>query len=97
MFRKLKDKKRKQNEKGDAAKKAQQKELDKRAEIDAQISAVEQEISAYEAQIAEKVAKIEETTAEIERLGNELFEQNKLYTERATSIIKKGSVSYSYR
>ncbi|MBR3932565.1 MAG: M23 family metallopeptidase [Clostridia bacterium] len=80
--------------KGDEAKAAKQKEMEKVAEIDAQIAVVQKEIDECERQITEKVAKIEESTKQIEALGIDLTNQNAAYTERATSLIKKGNVSY---
>jgi len=80
--------------KGDEAREAQQAEIQRREEIDAQITEVEAKILAYEIEINEKVKKIDETTAQIEKLTCDLVEQNTAYTERAKALIKKGDVSY---
>ena len=80
--------------KGDAAKAAQKKEMERRAELDAQITVIDNEIQEYQRQIDEKVAKIDESTKKIEELTIELKLQNEAYIERASSLIKKGNVSY---
>ena len=89
-----KKKKEQAEKKKEDAKAAQQKEMERRTQIDAQITAAEQEIAEYERQINEKVAKIDESTQKIAELTIDLNVQNAAYTERATSLIKKGNVSY---
>ena len=81
-------------EKKEAAQAEQQKEIAKREELDAQISAIQKEIDAFQAQIDEKVAKITESEEEIVKLTQSLQKQNTEYNERAKSMIKRGSVSY---
>ncbi len=80
--------------KKDAAQAQQNKEIEKRNQLDAQISAVQKEIDSFQAQIDEKVAQISERQAEIEKLTIDLQNQNKSYNDRAKSMIKRGDVSY---
>ena len=81
-------------EKGDKAKAQQSAELEKRAEIDAQISVVQAEIDRFQAQIDEKVAQIEQNEAELDRLTIELQLENESYNERVKQTVKNGDVSY---
>ena len=80
--------------KKDAAKAQQNKELEKRKKIDAQISEVQKEIDAFQSEINEKVAKINESEEKINQLTLDLQNQNAAYNERAKSMIKRGNVSY---
>jgi murein DD-endopeptidase MepM/ murein hydrolase activator NlpD len=80
--------------KKDAAKAQQNKELEKRRKIDAQISEIQKEIDVFQAQINEKVAKINESEEKINQLTVDLQNQNAAYNERAKSMIKRGNVSY---
>ncbi len=81
-------------QKGDKAKAAQSAELEKRAEIDAQISAVQAEIDVFQAQIDEKVSKIESNEKELEQLTVALGTENEAYNQRVKENVKSGNVSY---
>ena len=78
----------------DSAQQWRNNEIEKRNNLDLQISGVQSEIDKYQAQIDEKTKAIEETEKEIERLSDELIKQNNDYTERAKLLIQKGNVSY---
>ncbi len=81
-------------QKSDEAKAKQSAELEKRAQIDAQISVVQAEIDEYQSQIDEKVAKIEQNELELEILTAKLSTENEAYNERVKQTVKNGDVSY---
>lgn len=88
--RKQKEAKQKEND----AKTWQNNEMQKRADLDKQITAAQVQIDGYEDKINEKTKEIEESQAKIEALTRDLQDQNSAYNERAKVLIEKGNVSY---
>ena len=86
----------KAQQKIDSANDWRKKEIQKREELDKQISTVQSEIDKYESQINEKTNQISQTQQQIDDLSKDLIKQNEDYMERAKLLIQKGNISYGY-
>lgn len=88
--RKQQEAKQKEND----AKTWQNNEIQKRMELDKQITEAQVQIDGYEDKINEKTKAIEESQAQIDALTVDLQDQNSSYNERAKVLIEKGNISY---